>query len=230
MQGRREDVRKILAVDVCGTLFDTNTTAGFVIHYHIRNGNKTRTILSRLITGRSQPLSHFMVAAGRLLRQDLHRTVILRSLRGQSRRVLRESAHTYVDSLDGYRIDEVHQLVATMQQEGWQPVLVSNSIDLVVEQIAARMDVPYVASKLAWRDDVCLGRLAIDLTGAKRQHLEHWVGTSLERIDFSVVTDNKSDADLIRNARPTVLVARGKQKHWMGNHDARIIHHAVKEI
>lgn len=217
------DSRRVLAVDVCGTLFPVNTTAGLVKHHHRRAGNRWRSHFLWLITQRRLPFLYLLLLASKVTGFDFHRWLVLASLRNVERDALERSAQSYARALQAQQIPAVHRLLAAMRAEGWQPVLVSNSLATIVAPVAGGLGVPYVASQLEWREGRCTGRLSVDLTGSKRRHLEGLLGRSLSESPFAVITDNRSDADLIEAAAPAHLVARGEGKAWMKAYDAQLV-------
>lgn len=216
--------QRFLAVDVCGTLFHANTTAGLVIHHHQRVGNRWLSLAMWLITIRRLPFVHLCTITSKISGFDLHRYLTLRTLQGTQRNCLNASSLSYLDNLQTRRIERVHQKLAVMSSEGWVPVLVSNSLSVIVEQIAAQLNVEFVASELGWDEDLCTGRLYVDLTGRKREHLEKFLDQSLPKERLAVITDNKSDADLIDGSDVAILVAVGATRKWMRNRNAEIFH------
>lgn len=212
----------LLAVDICGTLYDENTTAGFVRFHANRTGH--RPALFRLLeTLRRTPLRTPVIALGKLTGTDLFRTGYIRCLSGQSRTTLTDSATAYAAHLDRLSINPAHTRMAQMQAQGWQVTLASNSLDIVVAAIAQRLNLPYVASTLGFAGDTCTGRLTTDLKGRKWAALAPQSPTK-----FAVITDNRSDRDLITRADPAILVAKSAPKPWMSTHPhAEILHHSA---
>ena len=110
-----------------------------------------------------------------------------------------------------------------MRTTGWEPILVSNAIEPVVRQIARQFKVPYLASQQCTRDGRLTGWLAKDLTGRKRSMLEAFLNQSLHDAEFAVITDNRSDQDLVMAADPAMLVTKGEPRKWMKAFDAEIL-------
>jgi phosphoserine phosphatase len=215
---------RIVAIDVCGTLFDVNTSAGLAIHHHKRLGNRARSLLLKLITGQKKPLGFACVLFAKITKFDLHRAITFLSLRGQNHNDLVVSAKSYLEVLEEHRIDEVHDRIQKFKDVGWYPVLVSNSIDLIVEPIAHRLGLPYLSSRLGWSNSQCTGFLVADLTGKKLSSLESFLGFSIAQDHLCVITDNKSDADLINRSSAPLIVAIGKPRSWMESYNAEILH------
>ncbi|WP_289043124.1 HAD family hydrolase [uncultured Aliiroseovarius sp.] len=216
---------RILAVDVCGTLYDANTTAGLVMFHHARRGHRWRHAALAAISRRGV-LKTGLVGIAKLTRFDAHRVLVLASLRGESQSSLQASAKGYVaDHLPALSIAATHARLAQMRTAGWQPVLVSNALSPVIEEIARQLDLPFIASEPAHRAGRLTGRLARDLTGQKRKAVEAYLDRPLDAVEFAVITDNRSDRDLVAAANPAVLVAAGHPRKWMKDWDAETLCH-----
>lgn len=207
--------QSILCVDVCGTLYSENTTAGFALFHHRFNGSKWREFLINIISGRWNPLVYAVVIAGKVYRKDFHRALVIASLKGESRSALQRSASCYIEYLDKKAINSVHTFVEGMRELGWRTILVSNSIDVVVQAVAKKKSLEFVASEIAWTDDKCAGRISVDLTGQKRWHVENYLNRTLDVTECAVITDNESDSDLISVAQFQWLVAKDRSPGWM---------------
>ncbi|MCK0139994.1 HAD family hydrolase [Aliiroseovarius sp. F47248L] len=219
-------IDRILAVDVCGTLYDTNTTAGLVTFHHARRGNRRRFNMLKALTRRRSVLRLGLILIAKTSRFDVHRALVLASLRGETLSSLQASAGRYVsDHLPARAISVTHARLAQMRTAGWQPVLVSNALAPVIEEIARQLDTPCVASQPKVRDGRLTGRLSRDLTGQKREAVEAFLNRPLDQVRFAVITDNRSDCDLVAVANPAVLVAARQPRKWMRNWDAEILCH-----
>jgi len=87
---------------------------------------------------------------------------------------------------------------------GDQVVLVSNSLDIVIQAIAERFACESVASKLAIENGVCKGRLTESLTGKKHIAVQELLETP--NANITVCTDNRSDVELLRRANRRIVV------------------------
>ena len=218
-----DPTERVLAVDVCGTLYFANTSAGLVSHHHQRVGNRWRALFINLISSRILLLAYFCVAVAKVTGYDLHRAMTIFSLKGEKKVSLDASAKSYLNTLSSQRISVVHDRIRTMQNEGWSPVVVSNSIDTIVKPIADELGASFVSSQLGWCGERCTGRLAVDLTGNKLGHLERFLNRKMCMGRFSVITDNKSDADLVAVACNPILVAHGAPRFWMRKENVEIL-------
>ena len=196
----------LVVCDVCHTLFEVNTTAGFV-RYAMRQTDPLRYGLARLLQSRRTPLLYALLVGGKLLGQDLGRDAQLRLLKGYYRDALSQLAGRWLDEeLGRLRRDAIYQPVKTPAGEGAPIILASASIDPVVEAIAGRLGADFVCSRLEYDErGVCTGRLATDMTGAKDVALSNAIADAGQVV---VITDNESDASLLRRADQRIVVKR----------------------
>ncbi len=97
-------------------------------------------------------------------------------------------------------------------------MLVSNSLDIVIEAIAEALEVEFRASKLGFCGELCNGRIVHDLTGRKAEAVRALVSEREGTPTLHVFTDNHSDGDIVALAdRATIVVPRGRSaKAWEG--------------
>ncbi|WP_222927023.1 HAD family hydrolase [Sphingomonas gilva] len=216
--------RAVAIFDVCGTLYDANTTAGFVTYVAERSERRFAALSTAATLSRLSPLRYGLRVVGLVLRRDLGRAVLLHTLRGLPESRLDMWAREYVaERLSLVQIAETHACLRAAQQQGDRVVLVSNSIDPVVRAIAARLNTDYVSSRLEIVDGRATGRLAQDLTGIKHELVEHVRQGCAGRL--TVISDNASDAQLLALAdRPVIVRHRGKRHPAHAGIEAEFIH------
>ncbi len=213
----KESASRLVIFDVCDTLYDANTTVGFIRYYLARQSNASlRNSLSRWLD-RKSPFFYVGAAAKHLLGWDLARQRIIATLAGEPRGRLTDAASEYVrDILPAFANQPIHDRLKAHQADGDRVLLLSSSIDLVVSQIAAVLGTEYRASILEFDGDQCTGRLSADLTGKKAGELRAFVDPG---VDTWVYTDNRSDKDLVASVgRATIVLPRGgRQDRWAGD-------------
>lgn len=200
--------------DVCGTLFNANTTIGFLIFYHQINGDRRSALICKALTHRLSPGRYGAHIVGKIVRADLIRAALVATLAGQTRDNLREGARRYqAELLDHDWIFHSQALLKAHKERGERVVLMSNSIEPVIEAIAQSLGVEYVASTLAFDNETCTGRIAHDLTGAKHVALGELLKAYEQRPAIRVVTDNASDRALLDAADDRTVIWQGKRPH-----------------
>lgn len=198
---------KFLLIDICGTLYDSNTTFDFLDRIV---GNRRYRLLRRLMscyiwrktTNAVYLLFHF----------DTARHFALRHLKGLSRDTLTEQALTFYHRyLLPRRNTGIFLIIETLRPT-LTPVLVSGTIDPVAAVISQEENIPlYVSSRLEYRNNVCTGRLATDILRTK--------SAALRRLGIlppyaCIITDNPGDMPLIRQAEKAYIVCHGNERRW----------------
>ena len=224
----KEDPTKAIAVfDVCDTLYDVNTTFAFISR--IKKGNLPFVLLDRVVGSRASPAFWLFAALHSGAGIDLPRRLMLATLRGMDRRALRAAAKDFVRTvLPAFAISATHERMRRHMDSGDRVVLVSGSLDLVVEAIADHLGVEWRASALAFNGESCAGRLETDLTGDKLRVVRSLIESCAEKPTLTVYTDNYSDRDLIEYCDvPVIVVDEDRLGLWAGVEAERIFHNEV---
>jgi len=212
-----EPGQRLVIFDLCDTLYDVNTTVGFVDYYQsVQHDQRIARILRRWLS-KTSPWFYLGAIAQRLLGWDVARQRIIAALAGESRAKLTKAAADYARNVLPSRANRpLHDRLRSHLAAGDHVMLLSNSLDLVVAEVASGLGVDYRASRLGFDGDRCTGQLEQDLTGRKAFEVRDLVETSS---CICVYTDNRSDRDLIAIAdRATIVIAQGNpDDRWGGN-------------
>jgi phosphoserine phosphatase len=202
--------RRLVLFDVCNTLYDVNTTFGFVRHV-VGQGLR--------LPHRSSPLYWPQAVLYRLGIADLPRRRTLAALAGCERAALEAVARAYVTGpLAARAIPATQARLAEHRAAGDRVVLISNSLDVVAAAIAEQLGTEWRASRLGFAEGRCTGRLEADLTGRKldvARALASEMDPAPERL---VYTDNLSDRPLVDWADKAVVILppRARRAAWAG--------------
>ena len=204
--------KKLIVCDVCDTLYASNTTFDF-IRYFVAQQNKFQRLWFTLISARYSPLFYLLILAGKIFRADLVRTLAIKLLGGLSKETLTILAFEFHDSfLEKRKNEKVFSLLEKLKKDG-EILLLSSSIDPVINAIASRNGFQYKSSSLEYEKGLSSGKLQDDLTGVKHTFL---VDLVKDHRQLAVVTDNRSDYELVKMAdeRYVVLVSPKQEKFW----------------
>lgn len=171
----------VLLLDVCHTLYKANTTFDFLDQVLAGNAQ-----YQQLCSDRGGFLNRIK---GLFSASDNSRQEAIALLAGFSEQELKLAVNTFVDGL--VPVEETHQYLAQAQTRGSKVILLSASLDIVIDVIAERMGVDGAfSSTLGFENGVCTGLLTRDLAGTKTQVIkQQFDGEALE-----FLTDNYDDA------------------------------------
>ncbi len=192
--------KPIVIFDLCGTLYDSNTTFDFI--------RFLRPLYALIIF--SLPLRILAKCLSIASNIDLIRTLAIYGYKGFSQDQLLQQAERFItDVLENKKILEADELLLQYCQDNSVTVyLASASIDPIVQLVARQYAVSYISSQLEYINGKSSGKLSVDLLGDKKKYLE----TTHYQL---VVTDNKSDIDLILASEKSYIVTKKKNvSHW----------------
>jgi phosphoserine phosphatase len=214
---------RLAVFDVCDTLYACNTTVAFVRYAVRRIGGFGRSFALGALIRRSSPVFLMAAAATKLVGADIGRALIVGRLSGYEKRELERLAADFVaDELARVANEPVHRAFRRHVQAGDRTLLLSNSLDLVVDAVARPLDTTGIGSPVAFRNGVCLGRVASDLHGCKPEALKKFLGGRSPRL--TVYTDNLSDRALLEMAdHRNIVIPRGASRRPWGHIDADFI-------
>lgn len=128
----------------------------------------------------------------------------LKTLEGYEKSTLEELANLFYDEFLIFK--EKNEVMALLERYKHEKIiLMSASVDPVINVIAKNLNVEAVSSKLEFIDNKSTGLLEYNLTGIK--HLQVNNPVSL------IVTDNFSDINLIKLADTAVIISKAKDKN-----------------
>jgi HAD superfamily phosphoserine phosphatase-like hydrolase len=192
---------KIAAFDVCGTIYNSNTTFDFLKYYFKDNEkysifrNFTNTIPVRLIN------KAFVF----LFKKDFVRTFATSFLKNESLDKIEIASEYFVTKhLKDRFILPTIELLKRYKDKDYQIVLISASYDFIVKYVAKEVGADFFfASVLSQKNGLSNGTYKEDLQYNKSQYFF----SRYENIEeFVFITDNKSDLDLINLANIVYII------------------------
>lgn len=192
-------MKRLVVFDVCGTLYESNTTFDFI---QFVKKNKIIKLLNNWF------IKYAFVFLGKSLNKDIYRFLYVRQLKGMSRIELDKLANEFVESwLIGKEITVSHELLMKCKNNNQTCLIISASLDVVVCAICKKLGVDaFYASRLEFVDGIATGYLATDMLGNKHK-IEEIV--NLSEIEM-VVTDNISDFHLVSMAKKSFILSKEK--------------------
>ncbi|XOV87817.1 MAG: HAD family hydrolase [Pseudomonadota bacterium] len=196
-------VKKVLLVDLCGTLVDANTTFGFLedflaedqayAGFRARYSSYTSRVLNRLLPG------------------DKRRLAAIRLLANRREADLDQAAARYLASVR--IIDDVVRRVEDLAKCHDNTLLLSSSLDFIVRAACKQFGFDgWHATTLDYADGYCSGQVVTDLLGRKDRVIRDVYGST----SCTLVTDNRSDANCIRCVDHFVAVGDASDARSLG--------------
>ena len=185
-------------VDVCWTLFYSNTTFDFLDFVVKDKSYKHLRWMGKTWLGRKMNLLLY-----KLFHYDLQRSRGLRYLKGKSRSDLEAMAEQfYQEFLTPRRIEPVWQLLPQTNI-----VIVSGTLDIIAETVARHIGADaFYATEMVYDANGFTGKFN-DLLLTKSSAIPHYN-------DYDIITDNLTDSELVRKAHKATIIAYNNRNRW----------------
>lgn len=177
-------MKKVLYLDVCGTLYDSNTTFDFLTFF--LSGRKLKLIKYIRSSSLCKILNKLSLM---IFRKDLIRIFAIRMLKGYSKDILKDNAINFITTLK--IIQPVIIEVESKKKEIDEVILLSASLDFIVESVCDinKFD-SYHSTLLEYKNGICTGRMKRDLLWSKHDIISHSLYHDLHK---TFITDNITD-------------------------------------
>lgn len=200
----------IFIVDVCGTLYRSNTTFDFLdFYFHSKRWHRVLRLFRQV-----KLLAVLNAVAFKLLNKDLLRMWAVSHLKGYRQSELADMAERFHKEFLLHREnDVVLDIVRREKSSGRHIVIVSATLDCIADAVGKEIGADEVfSSRLAYDSGICKGRLSEDLLACKLHFLSK---RNILPPFWGVVTDNYSDKDIIMESQNAYLVQYvGKRDRW----------------
>lgn len=202
---------KIVLVDICGTLYDANTTMTF-LDYSFAKNRKYRMFrkLSKTILARVLNTLIF-----RFLEYDCIRYFGIRFLKGIAKVEIMKLVDRYYEDFLRHKVqlEPIRILKDYQCRTDCHIMIVSATLDCVARKVAEELGVEdYLSSRLDYKDNVCCGVLATDLLCNKLFELKRCGYNAPYKMTMS---DNLSDAELMCLSEDNYIVTNtNRLRKW----------------
>jgi HAD superfamily phosphoserine phosphatase-like hydrolase len=187
---------RIALFDVCGTLYDADTTLDF-LRWYFRKTRSPHFLLFKF--GRSLPGKLVLYLLGKLGWHGILKWYGTRALRGVSRQAIEQASAEFVNTVLAKKQNQtIVDLLRQYQQQGYHILLLSGSYSFIVAEVARYFDAhTFRASELAMIDGTLSGAYADDIIHKKKEVFQSLYDDFSELV---VVTDNRGDLELMKIA------------------------------
>ena len=161
-----------IIVDICGTLFNSNTTYDFCRFFFV---NSKRYRILEIIFN-SSFIYLLNAACFKLMRKDIKKIILIKMLNGYSYEELYNAANLFYDQYLVYHknIEVWNLLNYYLQNCKSEIVICSATLDFIADAIANKMHIElHISSRLLYTLNAkCKGKILVDLYGMKKSALQ----------------------------------------------------------
>lgn len=192
---------KIVLVDICGTIFYSNTTFDFLDSFILKKSYKIFRLFSKTYLGRAIN-KIFMLC----FKVDIIRIIAVHYLKGIDKSLLLEKAYEFYDHfLIKKENKTVINKIQDFKKNKYQIILASATLDFIAEVIADKLNIAfYFGTELDYNTmNVCTGKIKKDRLGHKLSALNN---IQIEKPYFCTITDNITDIDILQNSDNAIII------------------------
>lgn len=202
-----KDGNNYILVDICGTVFRSNTTIDFL--RFVTPGCKM-SLMIKLI--RTLPIRLINFVFYRCFHYDISRRFLLKRLKGKSRKELQTAADNFYLEYLKPRINEEVDLIIK-QKANKKIILISGTLNIIAECIAKHYNAEtYIASELEFdANGKCTGKLKYDILDRKHTKI---TSLGIKTPFNAILTDNIGDINIINLCKEKYIVIYDNQKQW----------------
>jgi phosphoserine phosphatase len=200
----------IILIDICGTIYSSNTTFDFMDYIFSRDEKYMRF---RYIS-QYWLIKYINIVFLKLFKFDFVRYCLIVFLSGYSRIEIEKNVEFFMENiLEDRKYHNIIEIINKLNIPENKLILVSATLDCIAAQVASKLNITeFHASELEYRNNICTGKIKHDLLFHK-----------LERIlregylpPYNVtISDNVSDINLMKNsAFSYIIVSKKNEKKW----------------
>lgn len=211
---------KIAIFDVCGTLYNSNTTFDFLDNYFSNNKKYLffRKISNLFIV---KVLNHYIY---KYMKIDIIRIYGTSFLKNETINNIHDYSKKFVyKNLEPKIKSNIYDMLKTYKNNNYKIILMSGSYEFIIEHVSSYVGADsFFASELEKSDTLYYGSYKKDILLNKYQLLKENFPNITELI---VISDNKTDLNLMLEANEAFAICN-KKKHygfWEKNKKIKIV-------
>ncbi|MCD8263129.1 MAG: hypothetical protein LUD02_02395 [Tannerellaceae bacterium] len=196
--------KKIAYIDICGTVFYSNTTFDF-FHFYFK-GKRWRIFTYIYKTFFWKVLNKISLI---LFRVDLTRKIAVSFLKNKALEELSIASETFYDQFLHYKYNQkALKIIEQLRSECYEMYYTSATLDFIASTISQKSNIPVLLStELAFENNICLGKYKKEVLNNKLELLEN---KNMLANRFIVLTDNLSDFPLVIRAEKAYVFSKKK--------------------
>lgn len=197
-------MKHVILLDICGTIFRSNTTFDFLDytfrfnHSYRRYRRFSKLFVCRVVTG----------LIYRLFKNDIKRKFFLRFLKGYTSEELQQMVHNFYQSFLLERINE--PIVNRVKETSHNVVIVSATIEPIAKTVANKLGIKHYYSTELEYDEYgkCTGNIKNDLLGRKLSTL---LNNEILPTYALTISDDITDLPLFKKSESSIIVTPNKR-------------------
>ena len=206
-------MEKILAVDLCDTLYKSNTTQDFFNYVFAKDD------LYKKLKRKNSSFSFKVVnkLSNKILKKDKSRILMTKILSGKSLGEIESLVDSFItDYLEPLKIEKVHKIISEYKTQGYKVIIISASYDFIAKGIVKRLEFDdYITSEAEVLENKYTGKVSRDILYTKFNVFKNKYTVN---DNLMMITDNTTDYDFVRETKKSYIVINNRNKNFWNQH------------
>ena len=210
---------KILVVDLCDTLYKSNTTQDF-FEYVFMNDYNYKLIKRKKSSFRFKVINKL---SNKFFKYDMSRVILTKILNGKSCEEIGMLVKKFIENdLNNKVIKQTHKLIGTYKKEGFKIIIVSASYGFIVKEIVRKLNIDgWISSEAEFIDNKFTGKVKSDILHTKFLRFSEKFKDYDELV---MITDNETDYEFVRKTKKAYIVINDKNRNfWLKRKEEKFI-------
>lgn len=200
-------MEKILAVDLCDTLYHSNTTQDF-FNYSF---GKDENYLSLRKKNSSFIFKVINKLSNNIFKYDMSRVLITKILKDKGDLEIEGLVDNFIDEfLSEKKIWEIHEIIESYKTKGYKIIIISASYGFIAKRVAAKLGIDgYIASEAEIVNSKFTGKVKEDILYTKFSKFRDKFSSYDELV---MITDNETDYSFVKQTLKSYIVINKRNK------------------
>lgn len=200
---------KILAVDLCDTLYHSNTTHDF-FNFVFENDEHYKNLKRK---NKSFSFKVVNKLSNKLFKNDMSRALITQILKDKTSNEIDKLVLEFIESfLEPKKISKVHDIIEDYKKQGYKIMIISASYDFIARGVVKKLGLhSCMASEAEIIDDIYTGKVKDDILYKKFEIFKNKIGSYDELV---MITDNETDYEFVKNTNKSYIVINSHNKDF----------------
>ena len=206
-------MEKILAVDLCDTLYKSNTTQDFFNYVFAKDD------LYKKLKRKNSSFSFKVVnkLSNKILKKDKSRILMTKVLKGKSLEEIDSLVDNFItDYLEPLKIEKVHKIINDYKMQGYKVIIISASYDFIAKRIVKKLGFDgYITSEAEVLENKYTGEVSRDILYTKFNVFKNKYTVNDNLV---MITDNTTDYGFVKQTKKSYIVINNRNKDFWNQH------------
>lgn len=200
-------MENILAVDLCDTLYRSNTTHDF-LNYSFGNDENYLSLKRKNSSFMFKVINKL---SNNIFKYDMSRVLITKILKDRSKAEIEKLVDDFIENfLSEKKIESIHKIIDTYKTDGYKVIIISASYGFIAKRIAIRLGIDEcITSEAEIIDSKFTGKVKEDILYTKFSKFKNKFSSYDNLV---MITDNETDYSFVKETAKSYIVINKRNK------------------